>query len=666
MVQKQILANKGMITRVIISTLTGCILAVLIVIPLQAHNLYKKVLTSQAAIINRKDTGITIQDRQGRSFFHFYDAKSKHVVPLNEVPLTAQQAVIAIEDQSFYTNFGISPRGIIRSAITNMKAGRILYGGSTITQQLIKNSLLTTQKSWLRKYEEVWLALELEARYTKADILTMYFNSAYFGEGAFGIEEAAQTYFNKPAKALTLGESSLLAGLLTSPSTLSPLSHEPKQAINRQRLVLQNMLEQGYITPAQKNAAANEPLIFNTTVITRNAAAPHFAIYVRDQLITQYGEPAVAASGFTVTTTLDLDIQAQAEAALNQQLAAIKYRGAGNGAVVVMDPTTHQILAMVGSSNWFSQPYGKMNMAISPRQPGSSFKPIVYAAAFDAHLITPATILMDVPTNFGLNYKPSDYDGKFRGPVTVRRALANSLNIPAVSTMQKVGVPAVMQLVRNLGITSLNANSNQNLALALGAGEVSLLDMTNVYATLADQGNFLPAQSILSIKDKSNHLVASTAPTPQAVITPQTAFLLSSIMSDATARAEIFGRTLDIHLPAAVKTGTSQNYRDAWTLGYTPTLTIGVWIGNNDNKPMTALAGALGAAPVWKNLMTSLSVGKPLATFTLPDNITVARLCQQNEFFLTGTEVRRSCPTPSPSVAPTPVQITQTQPKPVH
>lgn len=635
-----------MLTRVIISIVIGFIISFVIIIPLNSHRQFATILKNPTYIVNQKDQGITLYDRHGRSFFHFYEAKPKHIIPLSNIPPITQHAIIAIEDQTFYQHLGLSPRGIIRSLKANTQAGKIVYGGSTITQQVVKNTLLTPQKSWLRKYKEAFLALELELRYSKQQILEMYFNTAYFGEGAFGIEEAAQTYFQISAKDLNLAQSALLAGLLTQPSLLSPLSYDPNAAFNRQKIVLQNMAEQGYITLAEKEGALQEKLVFNPEPIARSAAAPHFALYVRDQLIQEFGEPYVIRSGLRVTTTLDLDIQAQAQEAITSQVAALKTRGAGNGAAVVIDPLSHEILAMVGSTSWYDPKWGKANMAISPRQTGSAFKPIVYAAAFEKQLITPATILLDIPTTFGANYRPQDYDGKSRGPVTVRRALANSLNVPAVAVMQKAGVTAVTQLAKALSITSLSQAQDHNLALALGAGEISLLELTNSYSTFAAVGNHLPAQAIISITDKQEQAVAMAKATPAQKVSPATAFLISSILSDNTARAEIFGRTLTISRPAAVKTGTSQNYRDAWTVGYTPQLAVGVWIGNNDNTPMQALAGALGAAPAWKNIMETTLTNHAILAFEPPQNIQKVTLCRRlNPTPQTGEE------TPPPTVA---------------
>lgn len=635
-----------MVTRIIVSIIIGSIISAVIIVPLNSHRQFKNILQSPTYIINQKNQGITLYDRHGRSFFHFYEAKPKRIVPLTEIPKTTRQAVIAIEDQTFYQHLGISPRGIIRSIKANSQAGKIMYGGSTITQQVVKNTLLTPKKSWLRKYKEAFLAIELEARYSKEKILEMYFNTAYFGEGAFGIEEAAHTYFQVPAKELTLAQSALLAGLLTQPSLLSPLSYDPKAALLRQRIVLQNMAEQGYITLAEKEAALKEQLAFNPTPVARSHAAPHFALYVRDQLIKEFGEQYVVRAGLRVTTTLDLDIQAQAEQAIASQVQNLKRRGAGNGAAVVIDPKNHEIIAMVGSHNWFDTTWGKANMATSPRQTGSAFKPLVYATAFEKGLITPATVVMDVPTTFGTNYRPQDYDGKSRGAVTIRRALANSLNVPAVAIMQKVGVKAVAQLAQALSITSLSETHDYNLALALGAGEISLLELTNSYATLAASGLHQPAQSIISISDKQEKKVKQESQQATQVVSPETAFLVSSILSDNQARAEIFGKSLTISRPAAVKTGTSQQYRDAWTIGYTPQLAVGIWIGNNDNKPMQALAGALGAAPAWKQIMETVLHDKTTVAFEAPPSIEQVTLC------------RRLNPSPQPDHATPPPVIT--------
>lgn len=661
-----------MLARIIVSIIIGVTLSAVIIIPLNGHLTFRHILDNPIAIINQKDQGIVLKDRSNRSFFHFYEARSKRLIPLSQVPAHTRQAILAIEDQTFYRHIGFSPRAIVRALITNARAGKIVYGGSTITQQVIKNTLLTPQKSWLRKYQELFLALELEARYTKDAILEIYLNTAYFGEGAFGIEEAAQTYFNKQAEGLTLPESALLAGLLTQPSLLSPLSHESDNALVRQRLVLQNMVEMNDIALAEKQTALSQSLTFHNPP-PRNLEAPHFALVVRDELIKEFGESYVERGGLTVVTTLDTSMQQQAEAALQKQLESLAKRQAGNGAVVVIDPKHHEVLALVGSRDWFEEQWGKTNMAISPRQPGSAFKPLVYATAFEQGIITPATTLFDIPTTFGTDYRPADYDGRFRGPVSVRRALANSLNVPAVSVMSKVGVSRVVSLAEDLGLTSLPATQDYNLALALGAGEVSLLELTNAYAVFADQGQFLPTQTILSITDKQGQAVALPRHEKKQVVSSATAFLISSILSDNNARAEIFGRSLTINRPAAVKTGTSQNYRDAWTVGYTPELTIGVWIGNNDNAPMVAAAGALGAAPVWKQLMDSYLKNFLPVAFETPPTIQQITLCRSvpttegeppktvvtKEYFLAGVAPRSTCrPQPTP-----PIQLSKNLPQ---
>jgi len=405
----------------------------------------------------------------------------------------------------------------------------------------------------------------------------------------------------------------------------------------------------------------SEKLSFNPEPILRSQQAPHFALYVKDQLVSQFGEQYVASSGLKVTTTIDLDIQSQAEAALQDQLTKLERQGATNGSAVVIDPATHEILAMVGSRNWFAAKFGKVNMAISPRQTGSAFKPIVYAAGFEKHIISPATILQDSPTTFGADYKPADYDGKHRGPVSVRRALANSLNIPAVSVMQKVGVKTVAHIAQAFGITSLPPSEDYNLALALGAGGISPLELTNAYATLASGGTFKPPQSVVKIVGKKNQFVPWPSPKATQAISPETAFLVSSILSDNQARAEIFGRSLTISRPAAVKTGTSQEYRDAWTVGYTPQLAVGVWVGNNDNTPMRSLAGSLGAAPVWKQIMEKLHTDVPAVAFTAPGTIEQVTLCRKlpeteengtpqyisyKEYFLAGTQPVGRCQRP--------------------
>jgi len=612
----------------------------LIIIPIYTYASYSPNLISRESLMNKKDAGIVLLDRNNVPFFTFYQGRHKTYLPLNEISEPAQKAIIAAEDRDFYAHNGFSIRGIIRSAIRNINEQNIQYGGSTITQQLIKNSLLNSQKNFLRKYQEIILAYEVERRFTKEEILEMYLNSVYFGEGAFGVDDAARTYFNKKAKDLTLEESTLLAGLLPSPSLYSPLAGDVQTIRARQHYVLQNMTELGFISSNEMERIENKVIILDHPDNLGNKEAVHFALMVKDELINKYGEEVVARSGFRIKTTLDLEKQRYAEEVVTRQVEKLAGNRVTNGAAVVMDPKTGEILALVGSRDWNYEKFGKVNVALSERQPGSSFKPIVYSAAFEKNLITPATLLQDRSTTYGGNYKPRNYDGGFRGAVTVRRALANSLNVPAVEVMNKVGVDDTLEMAERLGITTLNTPSDYGLSLVLGAGEIRLVELTSVYAVFANYGLRTEPTTIYEIRDKFDNLVYRHRAKPKQVLSPQIAFLISSILSDNNARRELFGNVLDISRPAAVKTGTTQNYRDSLTIGYTPSVAVGVWVGNNNGAPMDNIAGSLGAAPIWKSLMEKSFENTAIENFNPPEGDISLYVCQTTRPVKTKTKVK--------------------------
>jgi 1A family penicillin-binding protein len=642
-------------------------------IPIFTYAYFAQDLNSKEAVMNRNDTGVTLLDRNGTPFFTFYQAKNKEFVPISQVPKITQEAVVAAEDKDFYQHPGFSFKSIARSLVKDLQEGKLAYGGSTLTQQLIKNSLLNSQKNFLRKYQEIILAYELERKFSKDEILEMYLNSVYFGQGSFGVEEASQTYFGKPAKNLDLAQSSLLAALLPAPSRLSPLSGDLEEAKVRQKIVLQKMVDQGYITQDQKQQAESEELKFNPPKEPLNSEGIHFALMVKDELVQKYGEEQIARSGFRVKTTLDLKWQRVTETAVASQVKNLKGNNVSNGAAIVLDPKTGEIRALVGSKDWFYPGYGQVNVALQPRQPGSSFKPIYYSAAIEKGVITPSTILQDKPTNFGRGYSPRDYDGRFRGPVTVRRALANSLNVPSVQVLSMLGIPEAISMAQRLGLTTLDNQTQYGLPLALGAGEVKLVEMTGAYSIFANQGLKNTPTTIAAIEDKQGTAIYKHQPENQPVLDPGIAFLISSILSDNNTRTEVFGPTLNISRPAAVKTGTTENYRDAWTIGYTPQLVVGAWVGNNDGAPMDNIAGSLGAAPIWRNLMETFLAGTPVENFTPPADVVQMKLCKGSlplgtkvatssgvtEYFLQGTAPNNFCrvgpsttPSPSPRLSP--------------
>lgn len=615
----------------------------IVAIPVITYYSYAQELESKIAIMNERDTGLTLLDREGNPFFSFYEAKSKEEIPIASIPKHLQEAVIAIEDKDFYKHEGYSIPAITRSAFSNIVSRKLAYGGSTITQQLVKNALLSPQKKFLRKYQELVLAQELERRYSKQEILEMYLNSVYFGEGAFGVEEAAITYFNKKASQLTLAESALLVGLLPAPSQLSPLSGNLENSKIRQQLVLEKMVQQDYISVKQKENALQTKLTFNTNPKELNTFAPHFALYVRDELIDAYGEQEVIQAGLRVKTTLHREWQLYAEETLKNQIDSLRNLQVSNGGAVAIDAHSGEIYVMVGSADWNNNKNGKVNIATVPQQPGSSFKPIVYATAFDEGIITPASILKDTKTTFVQNYTPQNYDRKFRGRVTVRRALANSLNIPAVEVITKLGVENALTKAKEFGLRSLKEPVNYGPSLALGAGEVSLIEMTNAYATLADYGKYKKPTAILQIENKFGEVLFKHKIKTKQVIKPESAFMISSILSDSRARAEAFGASLNTSKKAAVKTGTTDEYRDAWTLGYTPNIAVGVWVGNNDNSSMDSVPGSLGGAPIWRSLIEYYAAEDTITTFEQPDGIVAVQMCGYTEYFIEGTQTYVNC-----------------------
>lgn len=644
------------------------ITAFLCLVPVLTYLYFASYLSPKEALAGFNDRGVELLDVNDRPFFIFYEAKPTKKVSLSSIPKHTQQAIISIEDKDFYSHPGFSIPAIVRAAYQNIQGKNLSYGASTITQQLVKNSLLTPEKSFLRKFQEITLASEIERRYSKDEILEMYLNSVYFGEGAFGIERTANIYFNKSSKDLDLAESAILVAIISSPSKLSLFNGNLIEAKHRQEIVLSKMVQQGFITASQKDEALKEELEITHHPSDINNVAPHFALMVKEELIKKYGEENVVRSGFKVKTTLNLDWQKYAQEGVAKQVANLKIHRATNGAAVVMDPKTSEVRALVGSKDWYDDSFGKVNIALSSRPPGSAFKPIVYIKAFEKDLITPATILKDEPTSFtnfdenkfylsfptkaaalaalardpNAYYKPINYDRKFRGQVTVRRALSNSLNVPSVAVMKKVGVEEALESAKRLGLSTLSDPSNYGLSLVLGAGEVKLLELTNAYGVFANKGFKNNPTLILKIIDKRGHLIYKYEPNPQKVVDEKYTFLISSILSDSKARAEVFGTSLNISRPTAVKTGTTEDFKDAWTIGFTPSLVVGVWVGNNYNAPMDGVAGSLGAAPTWKDLMEKFLAGTPVEQFEPPPGIIKVAGC--GEYFVKGTEPKSCTP----------------------
>ncbi|MGQ9785832.1 MAG: penicillin-binding protein 1C, partial [Anaerolineae bacterium] len=590
-----------------------------------------------------------IYDREGGLLWELMDPHGgrRTWVPLQRISRYAIAATIATEDRFFYANVGVDPIAVIRALYYALSEGEVVSGGSTITQQLVRNVLLSpeerVQKTFRRKLREAVLAIEVARRYPKDKILEIYLNQVYYGNLAYGIEAAAQTYFGKSAAELNLAEAALLAGLPQAPATYDPIVY-PERAKKRQQIVLGLMVEAGYVTPAQALAAYQQYLEYTPPPV--QLRAPHFVIYVRQLLESRYGADALYHEpGLKVMTTLDPRIQAIAEEEVARQVAALRNKDVSNGAAVVLDVKTGEILALVGSPDFNDEhAAGQVNMALQPRQPGSAIKPLTYLAAFERGW-TPATLIMDVPVEYpdgsGGTYRPTNYDGKFRGPVLVRAALANSLNIPAVRALEFVGVPALQEMARRLGITTLTRR-DYGLALALGSGEVSLLELTGAYQVVANMGARVPPVAILRVTDGLGRLVeAYQPPQGEMVLRPEHAYLITHILADNEARTPLFGSHSPLRLsrPAAAKTGTTNDFRDSWTIGYTPEVVVGVWVGNADNRPARGLSGLVGAAPIWHAIMERVLADIPVHDFVRPRGVVEVEICADS-----GTIPSPDCP----------------------
>ena len=592
---------------------------------------YAKDLPSPASISELKVAESTkIYDRTGKILLYDIHGEQKRtVIPIEETPAYIKYATIVAEDDSFYRHFGVDFKGIARAMISNIKRQGVVQGGSTITQQLIKNIYLTPERTIARKIRELILAIEMEIKYSKEDILSFYLNIVPYGSNAYGIEAASQTFFNKHAKELTIAEASLLASLPKAPTYYSPFGNNPDKLDKRQKYVLSRMLSLGYITEEQYEEAKTTKIKYNGD--TTGIKAPHFVIRTIEYLEERYGKYKLKNSGFSVITTLDWELQEEAEKIVKKWAEINEERfGAKNAALIAIDPKTGQILAMVGSRDYFNQENdGNVNVTTRLRQPGSSFKPFAYAKAFEKGY-TPDTVIFDVETNFGVQgteeYIPQNYDESFRGPITFKEALAQSINVASVKVLYLAGVADTIKLAKSMGISSLNEPDRYGLSLVLGGGEVTLLDEASAYGVFSQEGIYNKPTGILEITDKDGATIEKFSSSGKKVMDAQIARLVTSVLSNNDYRAPLFGYNSRLNLGdinAAVKTGTTQEYRDAWTVGYTPDVVVGVWVGNNDNSKMNEGTGISAAAPIWNEFMKAIYSIKeyPVKQFTPPEPI---------------------------------------------
>lgn len=632
-----------------------------------------------------------IYDRNGNLLFKIFKNQNRTLIKLQDVPETERQATIAIEDSEFYSHPGFSIKGMTRAIFKNLTRSE-LTGGSTITQQVVKNRLLSPKKTLARKFKEIILAIQVEMSFSKDQILEMYLNEVSYGGPTYGIEEAAQYYFGKHVQNLTLAESALLAGLSKAPTAYSPFGPNPQMAKARQKEVLQRMIEEKYISQQEADTATTETLEFAPH--KNDIEAPHFVMYVKQLLAEKYGESAVEEGGLIVITSLDLGTQKMAEGVVGREVEKIKNLGISNAAALITRPATGEILAMVGSKDYFNiKNDGNFNVTTALRQPGSSIKPVNYSYALESQKYTAASIISDTSITYYVPgsepYTPHNYDNNYRGNVTLRTALGSSLNVPAVKVLASYGVNKMIDQAKNLGITTWEDRSRFGLSLTLGGGEIKMIDMNTVFGTFANYGQRIEINPIIKITDSngkvleanscldeiySNSLISNSPiffiPPAYAAeayggcgtpaLDPRVAFILTDILHDNNARIPVFGPSSQLVIPShpevAVKTGTTQNLRDNWTIGYTKDYVVATWVGNNDNTPMSYVAsGVTGASPIWHNIMTNLLEYLPSYKWEVPQGIVQEDICTstgtlncegcptRKEYFIEGTEPKQHC-----------------------
>ncbi len=625
---------------------------------------YSKDLPTPSKVVRREGYASRIYDRNGEVLYDVYKDAKRTPVTFEQIPDSLKQATIAIEDKDFYKHRGFDPLTPFRIA-KNLIFNQRLIGGSTLTQQLVKNVLLTSERKVTRKIRELILAIQIEAKYDKDDILLMYLNESPYGGPAWGVGSASEQYFGKPVSELTLTESVILAGMPQRPSVFSPFSSTPTAYVDRAKSVLDRMVEDGYMSSELREQTFEEVKNYeffdNKTIMQ----APHFVFWIRDELSKKYGEDVVEGGGLQVYTTLDLELHNEVQKIVSEEIDKTENLGISNGAALVMDPVTGQVLSMVGSRDYFSdKTSGKFNVVTQGlRQPGSAIKPVTYLTGLQKGF-TPASMIMDVPVTFPggpgqKDYSPKNYNGKFNGPMSLRAALGNSINTTAVKMLANVGVEQMLRQAYEMGMSTLEPTkenlSRFGLAVTLGGAEVTMADMGKAYCAFANGGKKVEMVGVLKVVDKDGRVLEEYKQTEgKAVMSPQEAFLISNILSDNSARELTFGAVNGLiigNYQVAVKTGTTNDLKDNWAIGWTPNLLAVSWVGNNDSTAMKRVAsGVSGATPIWRRIMLHELPKRPKQDFPIPDrivNIEVDRVSgysshdgfpSRNEYFIDGTE----------------------------
>jgi len=631
---------------------------------------YSKDLPSPTKVVRRDGYSSKVYDRNGQVLYDIYDDGRRDPITFGDIPDYLKKATIAVEDKDFYKHNGFDPLTPLRIIKNAFYFGKIT-GGSTLTQQLTRTVLLSTDRTVTRKMKELILSIQIDGKYSKDEILGMYLNEVSYGGSSWGVGPAAEQYFNKPVKELNLAECAILAGLPQLPSVYSPYSKTPTAYVARTQHVLTRMVEDGYISQALANETMEQVKNYKFSDKNSTTKAPHFVFWIKDLLAAKYGEAVVEGGGLKITTTLDLTLQDEAQKIVSEEVDKTENLGISNGAAIVLDPTNGQVLAMVGSRDYFStKTDGNFNVVTQAlRQPGSSIKPITYLAAIKKGW-TAATMIMDTPVTFPgtggqKDYSPQNYNGKFNGPMSLRNALGNSINSTAVKTVAYVGVQNMLSLAYDMGISTLEPTkenlSKFGFAVTLGGAEVKMIDLAGAYSAFANGGQKVEPVGILKVEDKDGRVLEEYKPTSgKQVMTPQEAFIISNILSDNSARELTFGAVNALQIPGrqvAAKTGTTNDKKDNWTIGWSPNLLTAVWVGNNNNTSMGKLvSGVSGAAPIWKRIMNYELPKLSKVDFPVPDKIVSLEVdkvsgyqshdgfASKTEYFIDGTQPTVSDP----------------------
>jgi len=597
------------------------LLAIIIGLVIFVNNVYQffnKEVPDINLIYNPPKLSTKIFDRNGNLLYKFYEEENRSWVSLDKIPKKFIEATLAIEDKEFYKHHGLSIKGIIKATIYNFKktGDQNLRGGSTITQQLVKNIFLTSEKSFKRKIKEVVLTLRVEKKLTKDEILERYFNQVSYGGEAYGVQEAALKYFNKNVWNLTDGEMTFLAGLPAAPSSYSPFSSNPELGISRQKMVVEEMISAKYISKEDGEKILTEKLVFAKN--KQKIEAPHFVFYIKNLLENKYGYINVERQGLNIYTSLDLNTQKEAEKVVKDEVDKVKKLNISNGAALVIGVKDGDILAMVGSKDYNANDIdGNVNVTTSLRQPGSSIKPINYLLAFEKGK-SPDDYIEDSPVSYYVPgqkpYSPQNYTGKYLGKVTLRTALASSLNVPSVKLLAENRVNNMIDLAEKMGITTWKDRSRYGLSLALGSGEVKMTELAQAYTVFANLGEKIEINPIYKIDNYLGENIYTKEKETEQIVDPNLALTIDSILSDNKARSPIFGLNSKLKIEGktvAVKTGTTNNLKDNWCIGWTPSYLVAVWVGNNDATPMSWVAsGISGATPIWNRIMTKMLENK--------------------------------------------------------